>query len=149
MTEYASNSLRPVAGNLYVPDSMEVRGKIRPVSRTVDGVRNGEFELVPIGPNGFIWEFKSMSKTELDWWNDLIGPYDSYTNEFMARSKTFFMATVGGTLMPAARVWDETGTLRSYAVATIDRPVWQEYFNGIYHEVRVNFAYLSAFTGLA
>lgn len=134
MTIYATNAERPVAGNQYVPDSMEARGKIKPIP-PVAGRRNGMGILVPTGPAAFEWRFKSMTLAEMDWWNDLIGHVSTDPNRVF--SKRFVT-----TSLPAARLWDTTGVIVDYNVAVIDLPTWDEYHNARFHNVLVRFTSL-------
>jgi hypothetical protein len=134
MTIYASDSLRPVAGNEYVPDSMEARGRIKPIP-PVGGVRNGLGVLVAAGPASFEWTFAYMNQTEMDWWKALIGYVgSSYTPVLSKRFAT--------TTLPAARLWDISGGLVNYSIAVIDFPTWEAYSNARYANVVVRFTSL-------
>jgi hypothetical protein len=97
MTIYANNTLRPVAGNLYVPDSMEARGVIKPIP-PINGTRNGAGLMTVVGLWGYEWRFTMMKRADLQWWMDLIG----YLNNpnFQNFSKSFVKVT-GATPMPA------------------------------------------------
>ena len=135
MTVYSSNAIRPVAGNTYVPDSMEARGKIRPIAPVAPNVRNGEGLLIGMGLAMFEWSFNTMTQTELEWWKTLIGHVSNSQNPTF--SKRFVT-----TSLPAARLWDISGTMTDYQVAVIDMPTWEDYKNGRYQNVVVRFSSL-------
>src|SRR5262245_36210603 len=106
MTIYSDNSLRPIVGNQYVPDSMEARGQIKPLPPT-DGTRNGLGELVITEIWGYEWGFNLMKRTELDWWANLVGFGTASSGALTWRhmSKRFVNIGSGGSFMPAARLW--------------------------------------------
>lgn len=139
MTIYASNALRPVAGNQYVPDSMEARGKIKP-NPPMNTTRNGEGLLVTTGLWSYDWAFSTMTKTEMAWWCTLVAYRSDDTDP--ALSKSFSATGSGGTYMPACRLWLLDTTIMNFSYCVIDVPIWQSYRNGRYFEVNVHFAHM-------
>lgn len=136
MTIYTNNALRPVAGNLYVPDSMEARGNIKPLP-PVNGTRNGAGLMTLVGLWGYEWRFKSMVRTEMQWWMNLVGYLNS--PNFQNFSKSFVKIT-GATPMPACRLWLIDTAIAEFDYCVIDVPTWQEYKNGRYYDVLVKFS---------
>lgn len=139
MSIYPNNLLRPIAGNQYIPDSMEARGKIVPKPPIQDKRRNGEGVLVASGPWSYEWQFKFLNRTDYQWWVDLIGNVSGV--EAPVWSKAFFSpGTPGG--LPAARLWDMATRPTNFKSAVIDIPTWQDYKNGLYLDVVVTFSFL-------
>lgn len=136
MTAYASNALRPVAGNQYVPDSMEARGIIKPIPPT-NGTRNGAGLLTIVGAWGYEWTFKSMTKTELQWWCDLVGYFNASSTPILSKS---FVNVTGATPMPACRLWVINTVITDFKYCVVDVPTWQSYSGGKYHDVLVKFS---------
>lgn len=139
MSIYPNDSLRPVAGNQFVPDSMEARGKIVPKPPIQDKRRNGAGLLVAAGPWSYEWHFKYLNRTDFQWWVDLIGNATGVASPVF--SKAFFNTGIAGSL-PAARLWDMATRPTNFKSAVIDVPTWQDYKNGLYLDVVVSFSYL-------
>jgi hypothetical protein len=136
MTIYALNTLRPVVGFTYVPDSMEARGEITP-KPPFPGVTNGLGEAVRAGWWGFEWRFSSMSNTEMLWWKAILGYTSGSTTANISKR---FVQT--GEALPAARLWDTTGIMVDYKVAVVYLPTWTTYKNGRFQECVVKFTHL-------
>lgn len=136
MTIYSSNALRPVAGHTYIPDSMEARGDPVPVP-PFPGVLNGEHLPVRAGQFEVNWTIGKMTIDEMNWWKTLIGWVSGDPDSNIA--KKFIMDAQP---LPAARLWDNTGTMVNYKVATIYMPQWSHYRNGFFHDCVVKFSHL-------
>lgn len=140
MTIYTDPLKRPIAGNLYVPDSMEARGSIKPIP-PITGQRNGMGEQIRTGIWGYEWRFKVMNKTEFQWWADLVDFGEAV--DFGPFSKRFTEIGSGGSYMPACRLWVNNTFILNFREAVVDLPTWQEYKNGLYHDCLVKFAFMT------
>ena len=139
MSIYA-NDQRPIAGNQYVPDSMESRGHLKPIP-PIPGIRNGDGLLVQVGLWAYEWTFDYMDQTEYTWWSTLLG-YSS-TSLLPVWSKRFGVTGSGDSLMPAARLWDRKTTPQNFSAAVIDLPTWDSFENNIYWNVTVHFGFMT------
>lgn len=134
MTIYANNLLRPVAGTVYIPDSMEARGEPTPLA-PFPGVTNGVGEEVRAGDWGCDWKFNHLTRAEMDWWAALIS-YPGSVVDSPINSRRF---TYGGSGLPAARLWGLDGNMMNFSVAVIYLPTWQRYQNGRFQDCVVRF----------
>jgi hypothetical protein len=132
---YATDTIRPVAGFSYLPISLEARGLIKPIP-PLPGIRNGNGELVQAGCEAFEWTWPDWTQTELNFWKTLLG-YD----DLGPYSKRFSNDDV--TEMPAARLWNRGMDLITYRLAVIDFPTWERYENGLYWSPMVRFSMLT------
>lgn len=135
MTIYATDAERPVAGNTYIPDSMEARGRIRPIP-PVTGERNGLGEQVYAGMWAYDWTFEFMTLTEMTFWKGLLS-YSSVTG--LPFSKRFVTLS-----LPAFRLWDTTLGLMTFNSGVLDLPMWEDYRNARFHNVTVHMAFLES-----
>jgi hypothetical protein len=134
MTIYSNNADRPVAGFLYVPDSMEARGSPLPLA-PFPGVTNGLGEEVTAGDWGMDWTFTTLKRSEMDWWANNIGWPDYQTPPVNMRRFVWD----GVTGLPAARLWGLDGNMMNFKVAVVYLPTWQKYQNGYFHDCVVRF----------
>lgn len=141
MTIYTDNLKRPIVGNAYVPDSMEARGKIRPIA-PINGTRNGQGLQVRAGLWAYDWSFTSLTRADYQWWADLIGFMPVITSPTPIFSKRFVEIGSGGTYMPACRLWVNNTTIVNFKACVVDLPTWQDYKGGLYREVTVHLAFM-------
>ena len=133
MTVYASDALRPVAGHLYIPDSMESRGDPKPLA-PFPGVQNGLGEEVSVGDWGYDWKFPNLTRDEMDWWCLTLG----YPNWTLPAPVNYFRFVYSGGL-PAARLWGLDGNMMNFKVAVIYVPTWERYSNARFQDCVVRF----------
>jgi hypothetical protein len=134
MTRYASNAIRPIIGNTYVIDSLEARGKIRPIP-PITGETNGLGELVWAGLWSYEWTFTTFNLDEMNWIQGLLG---HIPGTGLPLSKRF---TTGAGL-PAFRLWDTLLSLIDFRAGVLQVPTWEDYRNATFREVTLRITHL-------
>jgi hypothetical protein len=138
LTIYIDDAHRPVAGQQYIPLSMEARGTIVP-RPPLTGMRNGIGMQVAAGLASFDWTFDYINQTEFDFWTGIVG-YNPATFTY-TYSKIWDTKALTGVL-PAARVWETSTRIVNYTHCVIDLPTWSRFENNIYFGVNIHFSRL-------